>query len=70
MATPTITYNASGSFERDDIELVRMFLVGFKDENGRTYKLKARPEVTERKEKAIEVIAESADARVLAMEHT
>jgi hypothetical protein len=70
MATPTITYNSSSPFERDDIELVKMFLAGFKDENGRTYNLKARPDVAERKEKAIEAIAESEDGRTLAMEHT
>jgi hypothetical protein len=70
MATPTITYNSSFPIERDDIELVKMFLAGFKDENGRTYKLKARPDVTERKEKAIEAIAESEDGRTLAIEHT
>jgi len=70
MTTATIAYNSSSPFERDDIELVKMFLTGFKDENGRTYKLKARPDVAERKEKAIEAIAESEDGRTLAMEHT
>jgi hypothetical protein len=70
MATPTITYSSSSPFERDDIELVRMFLAGFKDESGRTYKLKERPDVTERKEKAIEAIAASEDGRTLAIEHT
>jgi hypothetical protein len=70
MATPTINYNPSAPFERDDIELVKMFLAGFKDENGCTYKLKVRPDVAERKEKAIEAIAESEDGRTLAIEHT
>jgi hypothetical protein len=70
MTTPTITYNSSFPFERDDIELVKMFLAGFKDENGRAYKLKARPDVTERRKKAIEAIAESEDGHTLAMEHT
>jgi hypothetical protein len=70
MTTPTITYNPSGPIDRDDIELVKMFLAGYKDESGRTYKLKARPDVTERKEKAIEAIAEAEDGRTLAIEHT
>jgi hypothetical protein len=70
MATPTITYKSSIPIERDDIELVKMFLAGFKDENGRAYKLKARPDVTERKEKAVEAIAESEDSHTLAIEHT
>ncbi len=70
MTTLTITYNSSAPFERDDIELVEMFLAGFKDENGRAYSLKARPDVTERKEKAIEAIAEAEDGRTLAIEHT
>jgi len=70
MATPTITYSSSSPFERDDIELVRMFLAGFKDESRRTYKLKERPDVTERKEKAIEAIAASEDGRTLAIELT
>jgi hypothetical protein len=70
MTTPTITYNPSDPIDRDDIELVKMFLEGYKDESGRTYKLKARPDVTERKEKAIEAIAEAEDGRTLAIEHT
>jgi len=70
MAAPTITYNSSAPFDRDDIELVKMFLAGFKDENGRIYKLKERPDITERKKKAIEAIAVSEDGRTLAIEHT
>jgi hypothetical protein len=70
MATPTTTYNSVTPFERDDIELVKMFLAGFKDEDGRTYQLKARPDVTERKGKAIEAIAVSEDGRTLAIAHT
>jgi hypothetical protein len=70
MATPTIPYNPSIPFERDDIDLVKMFLAGFKDDSGRTFQLKARPDVTERKEKAIEAIVESEDGRTLAIEHT
>jgi hypothetical protein len=34
MTTPTTTYNLPTPVERDDIELVQMFLAGFKDENG------------------------------------
>jgi hypothetical protein len=67
--TPTITYNSS-SFESDDIELVKMFLAGFKDDDGRTYELKSRPDTTERKEKAIEAIAASKDGHNVAIEHT
>lgn len=70
MTTPTITYNSSATFERDDIELVKMFLAGFKDEADRTYALKARPDTTERNAKAIEAIAESKDGHTVAIEHT
>jgi hypothetical protein len=70
MATPTITYNSAAPFERDDIDLVKMVLAGYRDDGGRDYELKARPDVDERKEKAIEAIAESSDGRKLAIEHT
>jgi hypothetical protein len=66
---PTFTYTA-GAFERDDIELVKMFLSQFKDTGGRSYTLKARPDVEERKEKAIEAIAVADDGHTLAVEHT
>jgi hypothetical protein len=66
---PTFTYTA-GAFERDDIELVKMFLSQFKDVEGRSYTLKARPDVEERKEKAIEAIAVADDGHTLAIEHT
>jgi hypothetical protein len=66
---PTFTYT-SGAFERDDIELVKMFLSQFKDAEGRSYTLKARPDVEERKEKAIEAIAVADDGHTLAVEHT
>jgi hypothetical protein len=70
MSAPTIIYNSSAPFDRDDIELVKMFLAGFKDENGRIYKLKERPDTIERQKKAIEAIAVSEDGRTLAIEHT
>jgi hypothetical protein len=66
--TPTFDY-AAETFERDDIELVKMFLSQFKDEDG-NYKLEARPDVVERNEKAIEAIAVSETGRRLAIEHT
>lgn len=69
MITPAYTYT-SQEFERDDIELVKMFLSQFKDEEGRSYALKKRPDVEERKAKAIEAVAVSDDGRTLAIEHT
>lgn len=64
---PTYTYT-SGAFERDDIELVKMFLSRFKDADGRSYTLKARLDLEERKEKAIEAIAVADDGHALAVE--
>ena len=43
-------------FERDDIELVKLFLSRYNDAEGNVYKLTARPELAERKEKAIEAM--------------
>jgi hypothetical protein len=65
----TYTYTSPG-FERDDIELVKMFLSRFKDCNGKSYTLKARPDVEDRIAKAIEAIATADDGRTLAIEHT
>ncbi len=45
------------AFERDDIELVKLFLSRYRDPEGNSYKLQSRPEATQRKEKAIEAIA-------------
>jgi hypothetical protein len=56
--------------ERDDIELVKMFLSKYKDEDGNSYTLESRPDTTERKEKAIEAIAVAKNGRRLAIEHT
>jgi hypothetical protein len=67
--TPTFDY-AAEAFERDDIELVKMFLNQFKDEDGNSSKVNERPDVVERKEKAIEAIAVSENGRRLAIEHT
>jgi hypothetical protein len=58
------------AFERDDIELVKLFLSRYKDAEGNDYKLAARPDITERKEKAIEAIAKDKYGRCLAIEHT
>jgi hypothetical protein len=65
----TYAYTSSG-FERDDIELVKMFLSQFKDDDGRSYTLKARPDVEDRKAKAVEAIAVAEDGHTLAIEHT
>jgi hypothetical protein len=65
----THTYTSAG-FERDDIELVKMFLSQFEDDDGRSYTLKARPDVEDRKAKAVEAIAVAVDGRTLAIEHT
>jgi hypothetical protein len=42
MATPTIKYNSTTQFVRDDIELVKMLLAGFKDEANRTMTIEQR----------------------------
>jgi hypothetical protein len=65
----TYTFS-SQSFERDDIELVKMFLSQFKNDDGQSYTLKARPDVEERKAKAVEAIAVAEDGHTLAIEHT
>ncbi len=66
----TYRYISSQPFERDDIELVQMFLSQYKDEGGNSYVLKARPDVEERKAKAVEAIAVAENGRSLAIEHT
>lgn len=65
----TYAYTSPG-FERDDIELVKMFLSQFKDSDGKSYTLKARPDVEDRKAKAVEAIAVADNGRTLAIEHT
>jgi hypothetical protein len=64
----TYTYNSEG-FERDDIELVKMFLSQFKDD-GKPYAIKTRPELEEHKAKAVEAVAITENGRTLAIEHT
>jgi len=66
-AKPT---QAAIAFERDDIELIRLFLGGYKDSDGRSYTIASRPETTERKEKAIEAVAVAEDGKKLGIEHT
>jgi hypothetical protein len=61
---------AAPSFERDDIELVKLFLTKYKDAAGNSYHLAERPDVTERKAKAIEAVAVDEHGRRLAIEHT
>jgi hypothetical protein len=68
--TTTYSYAPPSLFERDDIELVKMFLSQFKDNEGNSYTLKVRPDVVERKEKAIEAIAVAENGLSLAIEHT
>jgi len=58
------------NFERDDIELVKLFLTQYKDAEGNSYDLTARPDKVERKEKAVEAIAEDKHKHRLAIEHT
>jgi len=58
------------NFERDDIELVKLFLTYYKDAEGNFYDLTARPDKTERKEKAVEAVAEDKHKHLLAIEHT
>src|SRR5580704_3255444 len=65
----TYTFS-SQSFERDDIELVKMFLSQFKDDDGKSYTLKTRPDVEERTAKAVEAIAVADNGHTLAIEHT
>jgi hypothetical protein len=47
--TTESTPSASVAFERDDIELVKLFLSRYKTAEGNSYTLKARPDVTKRK---------------------
>jgi len=68
--TPEIAPPASLAFERDDIELVKLFLSKYKNADGNSYTLEKRPEIVERKEKAVEAIAVDKNAHHLAIEHT
>jgi hypothetical protein len=65
----TYKYTSPG-FERDDIELVKMFLSQFRDSDEKTYTLKTRPDVEDRGAKAVEAIAVADNGRTLAVEHT
>lgn len=58
------------AFERDDIELIKLFLSRYKDAEGHSYAIESRPETTERKEKAIEAVAVAKCGKRLAIEHT
>lgn len=60
----------AASFERDDIELIRLFLGKYKDSDGNSYNIESRPEATERKAKAIEAIAGAKNGKKLGVEHT
>jgi hypothetical protein len=65
----THAYTSEG-FERDDVELVKMFLSQFRDDESRSYRLKARPDVEERNAKAVGALAVADDGHTLAIEHT
>lgn len=67
---PTYSYTSAQAFERDDIELVKMFLSQYKDDDSNSYVLQKRPDIDERKAKAIEAIAIAENGRTLAIEHT
>src|SRR5260370_22273547 len=56
-------------FERD-IELVQLFLSEYKDAEGNSYHISARPDKTERSAKAIEALAVDEHGHSLAVEHT
>jgi len=64
------TETALASFERDDIELVKLFLSDYKDTNRNSYCLKERPESIERNAKAVEAVAIDEEGHSLAIEHT
>jgi len=58
------------AFERDDIDLVKLFLSQYKDADGNSYALETRPDVIERNKPAIEAIAAAKNGLRLAIEHT
>jgi len=60
----------SSAFERDDIELVKLFLAHYKDVNGNWFTLETRPDVAERNKPAVEAIAVAENGLRLAIEHT
>jgi len=60
----------SPTFERDDIQLVKLFLGGYKDPAGIRYLLVERPDTVERTGKAIEAVAVDKHSHRLAVEHT
>src|SRR5574337_480671 len=61
---------APARFERDDIELVKLFLGEYKDSDGNSYYLKVRPDIVERNAKAVEAVAVDERGHRLAIEHT
>lgn len=61
---------APAGFERDDIELVKLFLGEYNDADGSSYNLKVRPEIVERNAKAVEAVAVDERGHCLAIEHT
>jgi len=68
MSEPSQT--APATFERDDIELVKLFLAQYKDSEGNSYRIAERPDVAEHKVKAIDVLAVDEHGHRLAIEHT
>jgi hypothetical protein len=64
------TKETTVSFERDDIELVKIFLTRYKDEEGNAYNVSQRPDTVVRQAEAIEAIAVDEHSHTLAIEHT
>jgi hypothetical protein len=60
----------TSTFERDDIELVKLFLSRFKDRENNSYKIESRPDATEHNAKAIDCIALAENGTRLGIEHT
>jgi hypothetical protein len=60
----------TAGFERDDIELVKLFLGEYRDTNRNSYRLKQRPDTVGRKARAVEAVAVNGQGHRLAIEHT
>jgi hypothetical protein len=65
-----IAETAGANFDRDDIELVKLFLTEYKDEDGNPYHLKERPDKVEREAEAVDAVAVDRQGHSLAIEHT
>ncbi len=63
-------FRVLGQSVRRDEQLIRMFLRGYKDRAGRTYRLAEQPDRAEREKPAIDCVAVSEDGERLGIEHT